>query len=284
MRLRIREVLLASLPQRLLTDMAGAALRHPASRVCIPLFAKWYGVDLAEAEKPWRAYASLTEFFARRLARGSRKADADAAAIASPVDGRVAAAGEILADTLWQVKGMPYCARELLQDAAGDALTGGSYVTIYLAPGDYHRIHAPLAAVLRSVRHIGGTLFPVNPGGVRSVRKLFARNERVVSWFARDGGSFALVKVGSLLVGSVRLTLCETSAPPRRSRLPGGGTSRLAAPVAVAKGDELGWFEFGSTVILVFPPGAARIDVTAGQRLRALETIGRWLGGRGESR
>ncbi len=275
--LRIREWLFRALPKRLLTRLTGRILRHPASRMLIPVFAGWYRIDLHEAEKPWRAYASLGEFFSRRLPAGRRVAEPDPALVASPVDGVVSETGMIRAGTLLQIKGMPYSVRDLLEDAACADLDGGSYVTIYLAPGDYHRIHAPLTAVATSVVHVGGSLFPVNRAGVSSVRGLFVQNERVISWFVRGSGSFALVKVGSLLVGSVRTTLCEPACLSDRQRRSGSLTHCLKKPVAVRKGEELGWFEFGSTVILIFPPGEVELAVSPGQRVRALETIGRWI-------
>ncbi|HEX3014962.1 MAG TPA: archaetidylserine decarboxylase [Desulfobacteria bacterium] len=149
----------------------------------------------------------------------------------------------------------------------------GTFLTIYLSPSDYHRIHTPIAGEVRHSTYIPGTLFPVNPFGVRMVKGLFARNERLVTYLqSRNAGMVALVKVGAIIVGSVRVNYSDCT-----TNLPGGRLEKKDYPAGIrlAKGEELGRFEFGSTVILLFQPGRIRLDVCPGQRVRMGQAIGR---------
>lgn len=268
---------LTALPKRALTLAAGRLLRSRLSRLWIPLFARKYGICLEECERDWRQYDTLASFFSRRLRPGLRGlAESDDTVLVSPVDGIIAACGRITDDTLVQAKGRHYSLRALLTDR-GSEFVGGQYVTVYLSPGDYHRIHAPTSGAIVRAVHVAGTLFPVNQWGAQSIAGLFTRNERVVCWIRRHAGTVALVSVGSLIVGSV--VLCDKLVTVRKGRSRRGQVRALLdEPVAVSRGEELGWFEFGSTVILVFGQGQVRLDVALGERVRAMQPIGQFVG------
>ncbi len=269
--------------QYLLPQHGISALVRALTRVRTPwfknllvrAFLRAFKVDLREAALPDPlAYASFNEFFTRALRPGARPIDPDPASIASPVDGTVSECGPIEGDTLVQAKGRPYRLGELLAGqpwAAGFA--GGSFLTIYLAPHDYHRIHMPVRGRLEAAVFVPGRLFSVNAATTRQVPRLFARNERILTLFGTDHGRFALVMVGALNVGSMSTVWTgEVAAPAGRAVAP------LAAPdLTLEKGAELGRFNMGSTVILLFEAGRARWRPEC--RSNAPVRVGRAIGG-----
>ncbi len=227
------------------------ALRPAAYRA----FARAVGADLSEAELDLRAYASLGDFFVRRLRAGARTIDPAADAIISPCDGVVAALGVATDGTLIQAKGRNYQLAELLADdeLAAD-LTGGVYCTTYLSPRDYHRVHTPVAGRVTGYDYLPGALWPVNPKVAARRDRLLSRNERVVIQLdAGPLGKVAVVMVGASGVGHIDLAHLGTSTGPWRS-----AHARVRTPLdaAIARGDELGAFRLGSTVVVVFEPGA----------------------------
>jgi phosphatidylserine decarboxylase len=231
-------------------------LRGPAYRA----FARATGADLGEAELALGAYPSLGEFFARRLRAGVRTVEADARAVIAPCDGAAAACGIAEDGVLVQAKGHTYTIEELVvDDVRAAALAGGTYATIYLAPRDYHRVHAPVDARIVGYDHVPGALWPVNPRVAARRDRLFARNERVVIWLELAPGRplAAVVMVGATGVGFIELEHADTRAwrhdrELRRVELGG---------VRVRRGEELGAFRLGSTVVVLFPPGALAGDL-----------------------
>jgi len=249
--------------QYILPQHGISRLVRAATRVRMPWFKNLltrgflalYRVDLAEAAEPdpFR-HEDFNRFFTRALKADARPIDAHADAVASPVDGTVSECGAIEGDRLLQAKGRRYTLGELLaaQDWAR-RFEGGSFATIYLAPYDYHRIHMPLDGRLVDALYVPGRLFSVNAATARHVPRLFARNERILTLFAGPAGEFALVMVGALNVGSMA-TVWSGDVAPRERRV-----ARLPhADVALAKGAELGRFNMGSTVILLFEPKRVR--------------------------
>ena len=243
------------------------------------MFARATGADLGEAEHDLGAYESLGDLFARRLRPGARSIDGDARAVVSPCDGVVAAVGHADAGELVQAKGHRYTLGELLvDDALAAQLIGGAYVTIYLSPRDYHRVHTPIDGALVGYDYVPGALWPVNPRVVDRRARLLSRNERVV--FALDGGALgpvALVMVGAAGVGNIRLAHLPQASADSRSWRPLAERRHIEHHADVARGDELGAFRLGSTVVLVFAPGAVSIDVAVGDRVE----MGRRIGTRG---
>jgi len=237
-------------------------------------FLKLYRVDMTEAAEsdPYR-YASFNEFFTRPLKMGARSIAREDDALVSPVDGCVSEAGTIDGDRLMQAKGRHYRLAELLAAQPwASRFEGGSFATIYLAPFNYHRVHMPLRGTLRETVYVPGRLFSVNTVTVRHVPQLFARNERVLTLFDAGQGSFAVVLVGALNVGSMATVWAGDITPAARRKI-----ARIpAAATTLEKGAELGRFNMGSTVILLFEPNRARWapDVRAGAEVR----LGRPLG------
>lgn len=237
-------------------------------------FARAVGANLDETELPLGEYPSLGEFFARKLKGGARIVDPAPDAIISPCDGVIAARGEAVDGSLVQAKGIDYALAELVADEPlARSLVGGAYITIYLSPKDYHRVHSPVDAELVSYDYIPGTLWPVNQWATARRAGLLARNERVVIRMNAGAlGNVCVVMVGAAGVGNIRLAHAPDSASFRglreRRRIELSGRR-------VHKGDELGAFLLGSTVVMLLPPGVATLAGDVAQPVRFGERIGR---------
>lgn len=267
------------LPQHFLSHLVGwiAASRIGfLRRALIRAFLRQYPVDLAEAARPDpEAYASFNDFFTRRLRAGARPLDPEARAALCPADGMLSQAGAIAGDTLLQAKDIDYSVTALL---GGDSplaaeFAGGAFATIYLAPHNYHRVHMPLAGTLRAARFVPGDLFSVNASTAASVPGLFARNERVVCVFDTAAGPMAVVLVGALFVGSMSLAWSNRIRGEDRRRV---RELPVHDPIiALDRGAELGWFNMGSTVVVLFGPhGPALVEgLVPGRALRVGERL-----------
>jgi len=245
------------LPKQALTALAGRIASAQSGRFTphlIRWFARKYGVNMEEALNPDLAsYPSFNEFFTRALAEGARPlADAD---FVCPVDGAISQFGTIEHDQIFQAKGHRYSTTALV---GGDSTLAaqfdhGSFATLYLSPRDYHRIHMPCDGKLTRMIYVPGSLFSVNPTTARGVPGLFARNERVVCVFEGPHGPFVLVLVGATIVGSMATVWHGVVNPPR------GGLVREwhyhDKEIVLKKGEEMGRFLLGSTVVLLFPQG-----------------------------
>jgi phosphatidylserine decarboxylase len=293
------------LPHGLMARVVHAAAHSRKRWIKRPLirwFAANYGIDLREAaQDDLDAYDSFNEFFTRALKPGARPAAGDAGVVVSPVDGRLTEHGTLRKGRLIQAKGLSYALADLVGEGPVDAhrFENGAYATIYLAPHDYHRVHMPLAGRLTAVRYVPGRRFSVNEATSCGIRNLFCRNERVVCWFEMDAAdargmgsaaaaaapapapvpppapapthSMALVLVGALNVSSISLA--------DRGEIP-SGTARYTiepAPKRYEKGAEIGRFNLGSTVVVLFPEGAVEWEpgIEPGRKLRVGEAIGR---------
>ncbi len=222
-------------------------------------FARWVGARLDEAELPLDDYPTFASFFARRLRPGIRPIDGGEESVIAPCDGALAATTEVGDGRLLQAKGIDYPLDRLLGDPelAAD-LEGGLALTFYLSPRDYHRVHAPVAGELTGYRYLPGGLLPVSPRFRREVDQLFVRNERLILPLATRWGQVVLVLVGATGVGNMILGHGGVESRDFRAT----GRARwvpFEPPPSVARGDELGGFSLGSTVVLIFPPGAARL-------------------------
>lgn len=256
--------LMKLLPKSALSTAVGNLTRAPVSpgihRRAMKLFAQRYRVDLDEAEHDFEGYSTFGEFFARRLKPGARPIDVGATVIVSPVDGAVSQAGYLEGDQCLQAKGIQYPVGKLLGDeASAHAFAGGAFATLYLSPRDYHRIHAPLAGRILGYSYVPGEFWPVNPASVRSKQALFCVNERLVTFMQTPAGLMALIAVGATCVSRIRASY----EPDFVTHV--GGASRIHRydqPRDVRKGDELGLFEMGSTVILLFEKNKVRWDAS----------------------
>ena len=271
------------LPQRAITRAAGwfadkkwGAFTHAA----INAFARYYKINWNEAAKPHPTdYASFNEFFTRSLKDGARPIIPEATLLCLPADGRVSECGSIDGSRLLQAKGHSFTLEDLLAgDKALAALfENGSFLTTYLSPRDYHRVHMPCEGTLRRMIYVPGELFSVNPFLARHIPNLFARNERVICIFDTAFGSMAQILVGATVTASISTVWAGIINPPRGSsvrewRYPADGSEA----VRLGKGEEMGAFRLGSTVINLFPQGAVSPDarLQAGTVTRMGELLG----------
>jgi len=225
----------------------------------ITLFSDAFGVNLAEAKNPDpKSYATFNEFFTRELKAGSRPIAA--AKITSPVDGTISQFGNVIDGEILQAKGIDYSLNQLL---GGDIercnkFTNGQFITIYLSPKDYHRIHMPCSGTLTEQVHIPGRLFSVAKHTVNTVKGIFARNERVVAMFDTEYGPMAMILVGAINVAAIETVWSGLITPPK-------GVTTTAktykdGKIKPKKGEEMGRFNMGSTVILVFAEGSPELS------------------------
>jgi phosphatidylserine decarboxylase len=233
-----------------------------------------YTIDMTEAVQPDPLrYGSFNEFFTRALKPDVRMLAMGPCEIACPVDGVISEAGKIDGARLLQAKGRHYTLEELLASRGwAKHFEGGSFATIYLAPFNYHRVHMPLKGRLRETVYVPGRLFSVNAVTASLVPRLFARNERVLTWFDTSFGEFALILVGALNVGSIATVWAGDITPaPQRVVTP-----LPPQDVRLDKGEELGRFNMGSTVILLFQKDRARWhdDLRAGAAVRLGQSLG----------
>ena len=252
-----------------------ARLRTGFKNPVIRWFVRQFQVDLAEAiySKP-EDYIHFNDFFTRKLKPNARPIADGEQALISPVDGRISQIGSIDAGTIVQAKGHNYSVAGLLGEDKNLAkqFHNGSFTTLYLSPRDYHRIHMPLAGNLQKMIYVPGRLFSVAPHTVRAIPKLFARNERVVCIFDSARGLFSLILVGAINVAAIETVWHGLVTPPHHRRI--AVTDYNNSDIQLAKADEMGRFNMGSTVILLtsrtvewlpeFKPGKA---IKFGQRL-----------------
>ena len=270
-------------PHRLLSSLARrlAYSDHPRlSRWLIDTVTRRFGVDLSEAEQSDpRAYPSFNAFFTRGLKAGIRTVDADPRALLMPADGRISQCGAIRDGCIFQAKGHAFTAAELLADAdAAEAFANGAFATVYLSPKDYHRVHMPWTGTLLETVHVPGRLFSVGPAAVRTVPRLFARNERLVCHFDTSFGPMAVVMVGALLVSGVE-TVWSGIEIPRYGNAVTVKDYR-GAGITLERFAEMGRFNYGSTVIVLLPDGVAELapalgaetPVRLGERLALLRS------------
>ena len=269
------------LPQKTLSALVYRLMRSEVrwlKNLLIRLIGGIAGVDWSEAKSDNPdSYASFNAFFTRELKAGARMPDPDPRTLLCPCDGRISELGALQDDLLLQAKGSTYSLQVLLaNDPVCNAFAGGRFFTIYLSPGDYHRVHMPLEGTLQRMIHVPGRLFSVAPYTVKNIPGLFARNERVVSIFESPHGPFAQVLVGAILVGSMETVWAGEVTPTKVQECT--LTEYTGQHILLEKGREMGRFNMGSTVILLLPPGMARPEpqlqagapVRLGQRLATL--------------
>ena len=267
------------LPTRLLSSLAWkvAQSRHPVvSKTLIRWFQRKFDIVMADCEfQQLGSYDTFASFFTRPLRPGARTMPVDPHALASPVDGRISQCGPIQVRQLIQAKGIVYPLAELVADQGlADQFLSGFFMTIYLSPRDYHRIHMPTDGQLRNWSYIPGRLFSVNPATVRGLPGVFARNERLCATFDTDYGPMAMILVGALLVGGLETVWTGRVTPPHRREKDPSNYLPME-PVHLKRGNEMGRFNFGSTVILLLPAGSGkwRKECVAGTSLRLGQAI-----------
>nr|WP_306174080.1 archaetidylserine decarboxylase [Pseudoalteromonas shioyasakiensis] len=267
------------MPKHFLSRMVGklaAARLGGLTTWLIKLFIKQYKIDMSEAQYSEPShYKTFNEFFTRPLKEGVRPLSAQSDIIAHPVDGAISQLGAIVDGQLIQAKGHDYSLQALLGGSEQDTapFLGGEFATIYLAPKDYHRIHMPIDGTLSKMIYVPGDLFSVNPLTAQNVPNLFARNERVVAIFDTEIGPLAMVLVGATIVASIETVWAGTVTPPAGKDVfswnyPATGDNAIT----LKKGEEMGRFKLGSTVILAW--GANQAEILADQQPETVTRMG----------
>jgi phosphatidylserine decarboxylase len=277
---------LKALPQYLMPGHLLSRLTHRFTRIRNPRiknpFTRWFighfRINLEEAlESQPSAYEHFNAFFTRALKPGIRPIVAGDDTVACPVDGTVSQAAPIRDGRVFQAKGHDYSLVTLLGGSEERAapFQNGHFTTIYLSPQDYHRIHMPVTGTLREMVHVPGRLFSVNPATTRVIPGLFARNERVISLFDTAFGPLAMVKVGAVNVGSIETVWAGEVTPPA-GRVVRSWHYDGEEALTLQKGEEMGRFNMGSTVILVFGPDVIEWagEIKAGERVRLGQLLG----------
>ena len=243
------------IPQHFLSKMMWRLTRCECKwflKLVLPLFIRKFNVNMQEAKDPdWKNYSSFNKFFTRELNNDVREISSDENTITSPVDGAVSQLGKINTDLIFQAKGHAYSLTQLLGDREdlGKTFKNGQFNTIYLSPKDYHRIHMPIDGSLKEMIHVPGQLFSVNPTTVENVPALFARNERVICLFDTPAGPMAMILVGAIFVGSIETVWHGEVTPPRHKEIRNWKYDE--EEINYLKGEEMGRFNMGSTVILI---------------------------------
>lgn len=247
------------LPRNHLSYLVGKIVhwRGPTwwARLTIEIFARVYNINVGEAELPLDKYPSLGDFFVRKLKSGRRPV-AESAWVVHPADSQISEHGEIHQGRLIQAKGRYYHLKEFLfQENAAEIYDQGYFVTYYLCPTDYHRVHSPVDGFIRKVTHVPGELWPVNKWSVENVQDLFSVNERIILDIATEFGPVSLVFVGATNVGQIILSFDKNFIG---NQLPPMGENKSVEyqdPIEIQKGQELGMFRMGSTVVMVYSEG-----------------------------
>lgn len=269
------KTILTLLPQNAISRLVGQAGRSRASRRFIKPYISFFRINTEEIERPLADYPHLTAFFTRKLKQGARPISTHPDAVISPVDGKVAQVGAIHQGTLIQAKHINYTVEQLLGCSQEKAkrFEGGTFLTIYLSPRDYHRIHMPIDGELTHLTYVPGRLFPVNSIGVHHVQGLFTKNERIITYANTPAGEMALIKVGAFIVGSVKVGYGEHTTNVKGGRM---YSRDLPDKPLYQKGEEVGLFEFGSTVILLFEKDRIVLDkkIVEGTDVKFGEQIG----------
>ncbi|NHH88926.1 archaetidylserine decarboxylase [Pseudoalteromonas sp. MB47] len=268
-----------AMPKHFISRMVGklaAAKAGGLTTALIKLFIKQYKIDMTEAKYPDPAhYKTFNEFFTRPLKEGIRPLAEESDIITHPVDGAISQLGDVVDGHIIQAKGHDYSLQALLGGKEEDTapFLGGKFATIYLAPKDYHRIHMPVDGTLSKMIYVPGDLFSVNPLTAQNVPNLFARNERVVAIFETEIGPLAMVLVGATIVASIETIWAGTVTPPAGKDVfswnyPTEGDNAIT----LKKGEEMGRFKLGSTVILAW--GANQAEFLSDQHPETVTRMG----------
>jgi len=269
---KIAVIMLKIMPKHLLSKLLGYLTRVRLPRVfMIPVllgFAKFYKISLEESELELKDYKSLNKFFTRSLKNGSRIIDPDNEVIVSPVDGTLLRFGDLTSGKMIQSKGKEFSLEDFLgSNTFYKKFIGGVYTTLYLSPQDYHRIHAVADGKIIGYYYQPGTLFPVNSLAVENINKLFSKNERLITYIQTEKGLMAMVKIGATSVGKIKVTYDKSLSTNNWFRLK--KEHFYKEPIEIAKGEEIGRFEFGSTVIMLYEKDLVELlDIEEKQRFR----------------
>lgn len=273
--------------QKLLPRLALTALVFRLARIrttgiknfFIRQFVGIYKVNVEEVKQSVPDdFATFNDFFIRELVASARPIDAASESIVSPADGTVSAAGKIDRDRIFQAKGLHYTLTDLLATDIDDAtrFVDGAFATIYLSPSDYHRVHSPVSGELIAARYVPGDLFSVNEATVSYLPNLFTRNERLICHLQTVNGPIVVILVGALNVGSINTRWSGDLRPRKKGVVDNIDIATKGESTQLKKGDLIGWFNMGSTVIVLLPPGSSDelSTLKTGSRVRMGQAIG----------
>lgn len=276
MRYLFLRLLPKNLISRLIGTLADLELPHPLLSSVIELYCRFYDVKRHEMKTPIGSMKNFNDFFTRELRPELRPIDQTPGSVVSPVDGAIAEFGPIEKGLLVQTKGVLYSLADLVGEESATVFKDGYFVTLYLSPADYHRIHVPISGKVKSFSYFSGNLWPVNSFGVKRVGGLFALNERIVTPIEGDQGTVGMVKVGATVVGKIKVkyhSLTSNNRKPTQLNLP------ILPERSFRKGDEIGRFQLGSTVILLFEKGKfTPKDLQKGDPIKLGQIIGHMKG------
>ena len=248
------------LPQHLLSRLIGAIAKcrwRWLKNLLIRWFCKRYDIDLSNAKEPnINKYVSFNDFFTRALKPNARPIATATNAIVSPVDGHISQIGKIEKNQIIQAKGHNFTLTDLIGTELAPQFSNGNFATLYLSPQDYHRVHIPISGKLEQMSHIPGKLFSVQPDVINNIPNLYARNERVVNIFQTAIGPVAVIMIGAILVASIETVWAGEVTPPKRKQITIWDYNKQ--DIQLERGDEMGRFQFGSTVITLFPENTTR--------------------------
>lgn len=250
------------LPKHLLTRLVGffaAARLGKATTFAIEKFAQVYKINLDEAAQKPQDFATFNDFFSRALKKGARPIDKQENSVVFPADGHISAYGKLKENLQMQAKGHYFTVEALLaSEENGKIFKNGEFITTYLSPQDYHRVHIPTGGRLLEMTYVPGELFSVNPLYTNNIPELFSRNERVICLFETELGKMAVVMVGAAIVRSIATVWAGVVAPNKASEVEVFDYTKQ--DIRFAKGDEIGRFMMGSTVICLFEKGKLALD------------------------
>ena len=262
---RLYDILMPMIPKNELSHWVGKLahleLTEPLARKSVAAFARHFQINMAEAEHPIETYKTIGELFTRKLKPGVRPIADES--VVHPADAEITEAGKIESLTLIQAKGKDYKVPELIRSAHyAEMFEGGSFLTYYLCPTDYHRVHSPVTGRIIWSCHVPGALWPVNAWSVGAIPNLFSINERVVMMIETPRGLAALVMVAATNVGNMSTSFDPMINTSVRKGERHAREKTYTPPIAVSKGDELGVFHMGSTVVMLYAPGVLEADAT----------------------
>ncbi|HPI89519.1 MAG TPA: archaetidylserine decarboxylase [Spirochaetota bacterium] len=242
------------IPQNLLSRLFGLITRIPVPQSIMKALISWYSKKFAVIEEyrvPESGFTCFDKFFTRELKPDARPVPRDKKSIISPVDARIDQYGLIKEDSIIQAKGIYYSVRDLVPISVAEKFINGSFITLYLSPGDYHRIHSPVSGSITGYLHIPGRLFTVQEYMANGLNGLFTRNERLITFIESKGMPVAVCKIGAMNVG--RITVPYDTVSTNKFFRKKTEKAYTAKTLSIQKGDEIGTFHLGSTVILLFP-------------------------------
>jgi len=271
--MKLRTLLQYSLPHQLLSRVIGyfTKCKQPwFKNILIHWFIKRYKVDLKDVEKT--DFASFNEFFTRSLKPETRPIVQDEKAIACPIDGYISQIGVIEKDQMIQAKNYKYNLKNLIGDDE-NLFVDGNFATLYLSPRDYHRVHMPITGKLQKMTYVPGKLFSVNPLTVQEIPNLYTKNERIITIFETEIGQMAMVLVGAMLVASIATVWAGAITPAKQKTIQ--TWDYIDQDIILKRGAEMGRFQFGSTVILLFPKNKLLWDkFSVGDSIKMGQSLG----------